>query len=158
MPIKNLMVYEPKISKLEKEEDIISLLDDVRVELSMIDPGSKIGITPLTEIVKIVEKGQYIHKLSLETFEVDNRVDLREAANFVSQYKYYSEGKCHSCHNYKTFKPCQDETFAYCGLKETEDNVNTKKGYSPRVEEYSSTGCSDIKPFFRKIEEVLKDQ
>lgn len=154
MSIKNNLTYEPPFKELEKEEEIISLLNDVKDSLYILDESINI---PLDKIVSVIDKEVYDIKQNSFLF---NSINLSQAKNFLDSYRYKSEGGCRSCQEMRRIKPLPDETILYCGLYENEEealaNMNNSS-QSDRIKKYFEKGCDKRKAIFRPLEEVLKN-
>ena len=160
MPIVNELIYEPIISRLNSEKDILILLEDVRNELGLLCNGSILNETlkdfskkPLREIVSVIDEGY----LTIPQDRTSERIDLSKARYLLQNYKFLSERGCQSCKSLETFKPLSDETGKYCGLSETIGDVSERDMSSPRVSEYFEKGCDERAPVFRPLENVLAE-
>ncbi len=156
MTIKNNMTYEPPFKELEKEEEIISLLNDVKNSFCILDASIKLPIH-LDEIVSIIDKEVYDIEQNPFLF---NSINLSQAKNLLNDYRYKSEGGCQSCQKIKYFKPLPDETLSYCSLSEKQEDAIADmdaSSQSERIKQYFQKGCEERKPIFRLLEEVLKN-
>jgi len=158
MPIKNILIYEPSLKGIEKEEDVIELLKEVKKNIDEIYPTTKpFQKKPLKEVLEIVEKGSYTPPFA--RYSILDEIDLLRAKNLISEYRRLSEKGCQSCKNLA--KACYfNEIFFFCELHEKEqyDNpgkINIDSNYSPRVLQYEETGCNERQAVFRKLEEIL---
>jgi hypothetical protein len=162
MPIINNLLHEPKIERIEKEEQLIDFLKEIKSSI-----GRYLNIVNLTspkeslkDILKIVEEGKYEGRRNTTvTLEQDPiyRIDLSKAKQIIYNYRRNSEGGCQSCKKIASYMPCQDEHVTYCTLFEVADVVSS--GSSPRISAFYQAGCNDRKPVFkRKLEEILEGQ
>ena len=164
MPIINNLLHEPVIKEIEKEEELIYLLKEVRSSIGMY--LNVVNITnpdeSLKDILKIVEQGKYESRRNARVDSEPDpiyRIDLSKAKDLITQYRHYSEGGCQSCTNLRKFHSNM-ETYTYCNVGEDESSVVNPpvSNQSKKVEESSKTGCEYKKFIFSKtIEEILKD-
>jgi hypothetical protein len=152
MVLKSKLKYEPPFNKIEKESDIIILLDDVAVNLCSV--GYPTPMVSLKEFLPVIEKGKY-EVQGKDKYNIVS-VDLSKAQDLIQEYRRLSEGGCYSCINIGAHHPFPNETSWYCKLSET--GKTSDEAHSPRVEKFYKTGCDEIKHILPKtIEEVLKD-
>lgn len=152
MPIRNLMRYDlPEGFELEKEENILELLRDVRKSINHLEYTFETN--ELKKVLSTIERGKHIIKSWVTK---DTEVDLSNAYEFIREYKLKSEGGCQSCEKIIIEKPFSDEGYSYCELNETREDVNGRIGRSPKIEKYSKKECHEKISKLRPIEEVLK--
>lgn len=144
MTLKNRIRFEPPVRELKEEGDIILLLNEV---------GRDLHITDIRKTIDIVEKGEY--EVALEG-NVHVVADLRVAKRLLEQYKIKSSRTCRGCFNREVIQGKGE----FCVEHEDAENAYFDRSWiiSPRVAEYSDRkDCSDYRPIFRPLEEVLKD-
>ncbi|MCX6749071.1 MAG: hypothetical protein NT076_05710 [Candidatus Pacearchaeota archaeon] len=163
MPILNLMRYEPPITQLKRDGDMVRVLHDLRNSLLQID-GALPRDLKLHHVVTIIDRDKtrgYQHTLEVamgvEGARVQNNIDLSQVAGLLTSYRTSSEGGCVSCSHQASAKPFPDEIVSYCELYETQEKVSYKTGFSPRTAQYAKKGCDDRKPIFRPLAELLGD-
>ena len=153
MPIRNSMEHHLPKSRLEKEEDVLELLRDIKIDLTR--SNKDFQSTKLKNILTLVEGGKCI----VPQEGVPNlEVDLSDAYAFISEYKDKSEGLgCRSCKDirYLNFES-DSKTGCYCDFYEKPDSVNQRTGFFPKLKKYFEKGCDERKLIFRPLEEVLK--
>lgn len=162
MPIVNNLVYEPIISGLNSENDIILLLRNVRHNLGELCDGSLTNGTlkdfskeSLGEIVSVIDEGHY----NISKDKTTDRVDLSKAHELLVQYRRLSEPGCQSCQHYETFMPeGEADTFkSYCGASETKEDLIKRIFMSQKIREHLEKGCDERVPVFRPLDEVLAE-
>lgn len=143
----------------DREGQVLVLLRDVRDCVALLKPVLK--NQGLDAILKVVEEGEWsiqdkVDPIKTEV-EINYNIDLSQAKCIISQYRRDSEGGCQSCNYINSYMPCQDEHVTYCSLYEKAGVVG--EGSSPRIAQFSKTGCADKEPRLkRKLEEVLEGQ
>ena len=154
MPIKltNTIRCETNLSELNSEEDAVNLLREIRRKTGLLD--HRLSDMDLKEILGVIERDRY--EIPRAEYGIDDVVDFSEARALYQEYRRLSEGGCDSCNHLNYSKPMPDETYSWCGKRETEKDVRPEDGISPRIRKYSKEGCEEIARHFRKLEDVLK--
>jgi hypothetical protein len=155
--IKNNLTYEPPMKEIQVELDILTLLNDVRVDFHRLN--YPIVKSSLKGFLKIIESGEC--NIEEEKAPFNYSVDLSKAQSLIQDYRRKSEGGCQSCKKFKIFKPFSDETLKYCDFSENQkialDNFNNMSSLSPRLQKFYNSGCEEKRPIFNKtIEELLE--
>lgn len=151
------MRYEPEVKEIEKEEDIVKLVREVKRNLGSVD--CRFNDASLLDVVSVIDRGSYNHILRLLDSVVRNEIDLSVPQRMISNYRNLSGDGCRSCESYGSARISEDEGCEFCRRYEP-GFPRTREaglfGMSERIKKYSEKGCSDMKPVFRKLEEVLK--
>ena len=155
MVLKNIIKYESSIPEIKEEADIIKLLNEVARDLNMRFMNSPIKtllVGSRRHVLEIIEKGEY--ETGIEG-NVHQMVDLSAAKRLIDQYKVQSGRTCRACSEIRRVEGCGE----YCGRHENQEDsyANGSWDASPRVMEYSARECSECKPRFRPLEDVLED-
>ena len=157
MPIIIPADYEPKQEKIESEQQLVELIQDVRTSISELD--FHFGDKLYEEVLKIIEeqKAHDIHDGGLSSHSLV-RIDLTQAEHLIHGYRNGSEGGCGPCRHFGSYMPMPDETALWCGKHENVDDIADNNNRSPLISKYLKTGCPerDLK-FKRTVEEVLAD-
>ena len=155
--IKNTLTYQPFFKDLSTEEDVIRLIQDVRTDISVLNPI--IAKLSLNATLKIIDKGFY--KIKREDGIYD-ALDLSKANSLIQRYRFISEGKgCQSCQHIEYVKPFPDETISYCKLNEDEEGViknfaeDMSETRSSQIKEHFTNGCKDRKSITKSLIKIL---
>ncbi len=153
MTLRIPLIYEPSITKIETEQDIVELLKDVRKDIRT--SNSKLVLRRLREVLIHVEEGKYIHN---GESRIETEIDLSKATFLVNEYKQKSARNCIVCNN-REIKSTEDigDYNVWCSLTEIESDVDSRQGHSPRIKEYYEKGCDDYHSNFRSLEQVLAE-
>ena len=159
MVLINNLVYETNLKKIEKEEQVIELLNEVNHDVASF--LNVVGLDSLKGVLKVVEEGVYESKRNEKPSgpKITYRIDLSQAKALINQYRSLSEGGCQSCEEYGHNKPLLDENIFYCKLDEQEalNREELNFGDSPKISKFYKKGCEDRKPIFsRTIEQILE--
>jgi len=162
MPIITTRHYEPRVSKIESEADLVRLMKDIRREIGNWRNGVEYSFEDksLTEVLDIVDSEKF--RITVDQGTSITEIDFHDTRQIIADYVIKKHGACISCKHLESFKPVQDETCRYCGLHEKEDACPTKPlsrlGYpSPRVDRYGKEGCGDEVILFDSLKRVLEE-
>jgi len=149
MAIKNQLIYVSPINEIKQEQDILTLLKDVQLNLDKFSCNIK-----KTEVIKLIEQGKYQQKSDVIFY---TEIDLSHAKKLLDDYKHLSERGCKSCRNNISFKPTSSETCFYCQIGETQESIPdiTRRSRSPKIRKNYGVGCIDRVPIFKPLEEIL---
>lgn len=149
--------YTLPVKRLETEEDMLSVLRDVRNVI--MDASQHMEPKNFTNILRIIEIGKYEASDKSE-------VDLKQAKDFANSYRRCSEGGCQSCTQFakenlmRSMEP--QDSFSYCHIHE--NTTETPKvcgygcGFSPMIKKHFSTPCEDWNPTFSKtLNQLIKE-
>src|SRR3989338_5450956 len=98
MTIIRHLTQKPSLERIELEEDIVKLLQDVKADISFLDRD--FSSKNLRDILAIIQEGFYEIPRENGNHYTDF-VDLHEAQRLVTDYQLHSEGGCQSCRHYK---------------------------------------------------------
>jgi len=162
MSLVNKIVYRPSIKLLEKEEDILKLIADVKESLTSLNPLFK--SKTLKETLSIIETEKYDLAKEIERKSVviegeykspanSNSVDISNAKKIVDTYREKSEGGCRSCQYKKEDFAIWANLGDICTLKNL--YIDEQK---TRIEKHYENPCKDHNPYFSKtIEQLLEN-
>jgi len=145
--------YLPLFEEIKGEGDLLNLLNDVQRELNSL---SRLKSSKLSYVLEFIEKGVFDNNLMVGRGNVKYLVDLSSAKRLIESYREKSEKGCQSCVERGEVHKNLEKYF-YCKLTENERDIDYKEGRSPKIERYSEKGCGNRIPFFRPIDEVLKE-
>lgn len=152
--------YETEQRRIESEQQLVELIQDVRTSISELEYGFK--NKSYMEVLKIIERERrYNSKGSEQTADHSLvRINLNEAALLIQEYRHGSEGGCSACISLGRETPLPGDVLFWCSKFEKFDgegeaDLNCR---SPRLKKYWDTGCKELEPRFKRtVEEVLAD-
>jgi len=179
MPLTYQFTYRTPIKgRIEKEEDVVAVLNDLQECLQEFDPALEISLSKVSAISK---RNTYTIKSGLlKGF----RIDIEDANSCLSQYNLVANLKgCGNCKYLEDVAPPID-WFAnrgsnpgakYCGkfedvkvvdgVSDTEEFPSSHRDYmrvyfaSKRIKKHNKKGCKDREPTFPKsLRSILRTQ
>lgn len=147
MPVKNLIKYYPLSTKIESEEDILRLLRDVKTSIGSVIGQETAEKFKLKDILEIVMKGKYESGRTQIPYEID----LSAARELIEA----SYGGCSGCRHYKMARSVPEHIGIYCGKHESEADVDSELGLSPRMISFMNTGSTDKEPRLMPLEQII---
>lgn len=162
--------YHPRMEKIEKEEQILELLQHVKGELCLTEAHFKrlkekdiaFYKKSLTEVLEVIEEDRK-YEIQLSANPANDaylyvRIRLLRAKDLIEEYRRLSQGGCISCKHREIFKFPSKVKGQWCNLYEDKSSVDFTNGLSTKIEKYFEKGCKKKDFFFKKtIEQIIKE-